>query len=110
MEASGAYRYFYESLMKAVTINSGNVSILPGLYENISDYYEQLERILHPVDNDYRAKQYRELPEEQKEAILRMEENETHAWIVQKRDKNKDNSLFNNQCDKSATEKSKHLY
>lgn len=76
MEASGAYRYFYESLMKAVTINSGNVSILPGLYENISDYYEQLERILHPVDNDYRAKQYRELPEEQKEAILRMEENE----------------------------------
>ena len=31
MEASGAYRYFYESLMKAVTINSGNVSILPGL-------------------------------------------------------------------------------
>lgn len=76
MEASGAYRYFYESLMKAVTINSGNVSILPGLYEDISDYYEQLERILHPVDNDYRAKQYRELPEEQKEAILRMEENE----------------------------------
>ena len=75
MEASGAYRYFYESLMKAVTINSGNVSILPGLYEDISDYYEQLERILHPVDNDYRAKQYRELPEEQKEAILRMEEN-----------------------------------
>ena len=69
MEASGAYRYFYESLMKAVTINSGNVSILPGLYEDISDYYEQLERI-HPVDNDYRAKQYRELPEEQKEAIL----------------------------------------
>ena len=59
MEASGAYRYFYESLMKAVTINSGNVSILPGLYEDISDYYEQLERILHPVDNDYRAKQYR---------------------------------------------------
>lgn len=55
MEASGAYRYFYESLMKAVTINSGNVSILPGLYEDISDYYEQLERILHPVDNDYRA-------------------------------------------------------
>lgn len=40
MEASGAYRYFYESLMKAVTINSGNVSILPGLYENISDYYD----------------------------------------------------------------------
>lgn len=76
MEASGAYRYFYESLMKAVTINSGNVSILPGLYEDISDYYEQLERILYPVDNDYRAKQYRELPEEQKEAILRMEENE----------------------------------
>ncbi len=28
------------------------------------------------MDNDYRAKQYRELPEEQKEAILRMEENE----------------------------------
>lgn len=54
---------------------SATVSILPGLYEDISDYYEQLERILHPVDNDYRAKQYRELPEEQKEAILRMEEN-----------------------------------
>ena len=33
-----------------------------------------------------------------------------HAWIVQKRDKNKDNSLFNNQRDESATEKSKHLY
>ena len=52
MEASGAYRYFYESLMKAVTINSGNASILPGLYEDISDYYEQLERILHPVDHE----------------------------------------------------------
>ena len=36
--------------------------------------YEKYQ--LHPVDNDYRAKQYRELPEEQKEAILRMEENE----------------------------------
>ena len=57
MEASGAYRYFYESLMKAVTITSGYVSILPGLYEDISDYYERLERMLRPVDTDGRAEQ-----------------------------------------------------
>lgn len=75
IDASGDYRYIYESLMKVVTVNSYSASRLPGLYENIADYYERLEKILHPVDNEYMEKQYQELPEEKKEAILRMKTN-----------------------------------
>ena len=75
IEASVDYRYIYESLMKAVTINFDSVGRLSSLYESISEYYERLEKILHPVDNEYMEKQYQELPEEKKEDILRMEAN-----------------------------------
>ena len=75
IEASGDYRYIYETLMKAVTTSSDSSDRLSGLYESISEYYERLEKILHPADSEYMEKQYQELPEEQKEAILRMETN-----------------------------------
>ena len=74
-DACGDYRYIYESLMKVVTDNTNSSDRISGLYEDIANYYERLEKILHPVDNEYMEKQYQELPEEKKEAILRMEAN-----------------------------------
>ena len=75
IEASGDYRYIYEELMKAVTVSSHSSDMLSGFYESIAGYYERLEKILHPVDNEYMEQQYQELSEEKKEDILRMEAN-----------------------------------
>lgn len=75
VEASWDYRYIYETLMKAATTSSDSAGRLSSLYGDISNYYERLEKILHPVDNEYMEKQYQELPEEKKEDILRMEAN-----------------------------------
>ena len=75
IEASGDYRYIYESMMKAVTTDDHGSYHYSSLYEDIAQYYGALEKILHPVDNDYMEQQYQELSEEKKEAILQMEAN-----------------------------------
>ena len=74
-DACGDYRYIYESLMKVVTDNTHSSDRISGLYEDIAEYYERLEKILHPGDNEYMEQQYQKLPEEKQKAILQMETN-----------------------------------